>query len=422
MLAPEIAFDPYDTAVMRDPYRHYARLRETGPVVRTVIDSRPVWILSHDRHIRDALTDWRTHSSRGGLSLHPRDRLEAGVLIATDPRRPDDPPTQPDHTDLLRVVAPYLAPRAMDRLGPSVHSWVYRLVGELVARGRYDVVGDLARVVATRVVGDLVGLPASDRHLAADWAAAATSRQGPQGALSQQTALRLRAMRAYVGRLGHEDELTVSGVGAAVFAAANGPGPVSREDAASIVWGGLIIAGLHTSIAAMTWAVLAAAQHPRRWDLYRALFHAQDPARLTWADEVLRHETIFPHTFRTAVLDTDVDGFAIPAEARVLLLNGSANRDPERWPEPDEFVLNRPDADQHLGLGWGPHRCLGQHLARLEVHAVLDAFAAHGVARFSTTGAQQGWAPNAAVRGWSSLTVAVETHKRVRELGVAVPR
>jgi cytochrome P450 len=414
MDAPEVSFDPYDATVLRDPYPSYARLRDTAPVVRSVIDGRPVWMLSHDHTVRAVLADWRTFSSVGGLSLHPRGRYEAGVLISTDPRRPQDPATQPDHTDLRRAVTPHLGPRALEQIRRPVQSWVHRIVGDLVAAGRFDAVQDLARVVATRVIADLVGIPASDRHLAADWAAAATARQGPRGAVSTQTVGHLQAMRSYVGRLGADGDLALSGVGAAVFAAADNGGRIGRDDAASIVWGGLIIAGLHTTIAALSWAIVAAARHPQQWDRYRAWYHAGDPARVTWPDEVLRHEVVFPHGYRTAVIDTDIDGYLIPASARVLVLYGSANHDPSRWAQPETFVLNRAEADQHLGIGWGPHRCLGRHLAHLEIGAVLDALAAHNVVRVRVIDDLTGWAPNAAVRGWARLPVAVEVADRTR--------
>ncbi|WP_345541401.1 cytochrome P450 [Phytohabitans rumicis] len=407
MKPPDHPFDPYSAHVQRDPYPHYADLRDTAPVVRCVLDGREVYVLSRDRDVRAALADWETFSSRGGLSLHPRPRHEAGVIIASDPRRPGDPPGVPDHGDLIRAVAGHFSPRAIARLSGPVRAWAHSLVGDLVSAGSFDTVAALARVVPTRVVGDLVGLPEADRYQYADWAAAAMSLQGPDSVIAPHVADRLGAMREHVTQLGTNGGLALAGVGAAVFSAADNDGPLTRQDAISIVWGALIVAGLHTTVAALTWALLAAATYPYQWDRYRNWHRSGDPARLAWTDELLRYESIFPLGYRTTTTVAKVDGYVIPARSRVLILYGAANRDPARWPAADQFVVGRHGVGQHLGLGDGTHRCIGQHLARLETTAVLDAFAAHGVCGFSPVEQQAVWEPNAAVRGWSRFPMTV---------------
>lgn len=411
MIPPVHCFDPYSPDVQRDPYPHYTDLRGTAAVVRTTLDGRPVYVLSRDRDVRAALADWRTFSSRGGLSLHPRDRFQAGVLVATDPRRPGEPSAgHADHTDLARTVAPSMTAQAVAAIAPRVRAWVDDLVGDLVAAGGFDAVADLARPVPTRVVSDLVGLPEEGRERYAGWARAATALQGPQTAYPADAFAQIQQMQEYVTRLGTDRRFAPDGVGAAVFAAAERQGGISPEEATSIVWGGLIVAGLHTTIAALAWTLWVAARHSDQWWYYRQRYHDGDGGRLAWADELLRYEAIFPHGYRTTTTAVTVDDYLIPADARVLLLYGSANRDPRRWSEADRFLLTRADAAAHVGFGAGVHHCLGQHLVRLEVQAVLDAFARHGVTGFEVGQAE--FEPNAAVRGWSRLPVTVVTEGR----------
>lgn len=410
MNPPFHPFDPYSADTQQDPYPHYTALRETADVVRCRLDGRDVYVLSHDRHIRAALADWRTYSSVGGLSLHPRDRLQAGVLIATDPRRPGQQPGPPaDHTELVRPVAPHMNQQAIVRVSRRVHEWVEPFVGELVRAGSFDAVADLARPVPTRVVSDLVGLPEADRDRYADWAETATALQGPAADAPADAFTRIGQMQEYVARLGVDRALAPGGIGAAVFAAAEAGGLISPAEATSIVWGGLIVAGLHTTVAALTWAVWLAATHPEQWRGYRDRYRRGDDSRGAWTDELLRYEAIFPHGYRSTTATARVGEFLIPAGSRVLLLYGSANRDPSRWPDADRFRPDRPDAARHLAFGDGVHHCLGQHLVRLEVRAVLDAFAAHHVSAFQVGAGA--FAPNAAVRGWSRLPVTVVTEQ-----------
>lgn len=408
MIPPDHPFDPYSPDAQRDPYPYYAELRDTAPVVRSVIDGRPVYVISRDRDVRAVLADWRSFSSRGGLSLHPRDRLQAGALVATDPKWPGEPTRDhADHTALARAVAPHMSHHAIQAIVPRVRGWVDHLVGRLVAAGDFDAVADLGLAIPTRVVSDLVGLPEAGRERYADWAQTATALQGPQRDFPADAFAKIQEMQEYVARLGVDRELAPDGVGAAVFAAAQRGGAISRDEATSIVWGGLIVAGLHTTIAALTWTMWLAARHPEQWRVYRQWHRDDVAARRAWTDELLRYETVFPHGYRTTTGPVRVDEHLIPADSRVLVLYGSANRDPRRWPEPDRFLLTRADATAHVGFGEGVHHCLGQHLARLEIQAVLDAFAAHGVTRFEVGDGE--FATNAAVRGWAHLPVTVAT-------------
>ena len=91
-------------------------------------------------------------------------------------------------------------------------------------------------------------------------------------------------------------------------------------------------------------------------------------------DEVLRWEATDPIFRRLVTQDVELCGVEIPAGAVVEMVLGAANRDPERWDDPDRFDLTR-DPSGHVGFGMGIHQCVGQHVARLEAEAVLTALA-----------------------------------------------
>ena len=388
---PRDAFDPYEATARFDPYPHYARLRGLAPVVHLTLDGRDVFALSHDRHVRAALRDTGTFSSVGGLSLHPRDRLTAGVIISADP---------PDHTRLRRVVGHHMSPRAITAMAPRIRARIAGLVTAVARQRRFDAVGHLARVVPAIVISDLVGLPVEDRHMYPEWAEAATNSQGPSAAVPPGAYQRLREMAEYIGRVGANGRLAPGRIGASVFAAAR-RGEITDAEAASLVFGAFVVAGLHATTAGLGWLFALASRYPGEWAAYAA--NDGRPARL--ADEIARHQALFPHGYRVATRDATVDGYAIPAGARVLLLYGSANRDPARWADADAFLVGRADAANHLGFGDGPHRCLGEHLFRLEVDAVGDALAAAGVTAITVGQARFG--DNSTVRGFAALPVAL---------------
>ncbi|MDB5683139.1 MAG: putative cytochrome [Sphingomonas bacterium] len=93
-------------------------------------------------------------------------------------------------------------------------------------------------------------------------------------------------------------------------------------------------------------------------------------------DESLRYDAPSPHIGRTTTEAVEIDGIVIPADAKVLLLIGAADRDPERFTDPDRFDLNRGEAP-HVAFGVGIHTCIGQPLAKLEAELVLTALARH---------------------------------------------
>jgi cytochrome P450 len=108
--------------------------------------------------------------------------------------------------------------------------------------------------------------------------------------------------------------------------------------------------------------------------------------------------------FRTATTDVTIAGTLIPKDTKILMFLGAANRDPDRWRDPDRFDLTR-DPSGHVGFGMGLHQCIGQHVARLEAEALLSALARR-IEQIELAGTPRRH-PNNTLRSWASLPVRV---------------
>ena len=163
------------------------------------------------------------------------------------------------------------------------------------------------------------------------------------------------------------DDLTEGSVGRGIFDA-EARGTIPPGTAGHIIHQ-YLGAGVDTTIAAIGNIVALFAAHPDQLDLVRA-----NPSLVPAAfNEVLRFWPPVHAWGRRATKDVDIDGTVIPAGAQIAILFGAGNRDPRHYENPDAFLVERNPVD-HLSFGYGPHGCAGQGLARLEAHAVIEAF------------------------------------------------
>src|ERR1700676_1385205 len=150
---------------------------------------------------------------------------------------------------------------------------------------------------------------------------------------------------------------------------------------------------LDTTIFTTSSAIWLFAQHPDQWDALR-----EDPSLIPGAiNEVVRLESPLQGFSRVTTTDVDMDGVGIPAGGRALMLWGSANRDERKGEHAERFDIRRPNSD-HLGFGHGIHTCLGMHLAKMEITALLRALLKH-VKRFELGGTKR--VINNVMRGFS---------------------
>lgn len=356
--------DP-DTYAGGPPHDYFAHLRATDPVHwQPTRDGGGYWaVLTHADVEAVARQPLLFSSERGGVVLEDLDppRLEQmrGMLLAMDP---------PRHRVERRPVVARLTPRAVARLEADIT----RICTDILAtvEGDVDAVPALAAPLPTRVLGQIMGLPAADwdrLHLLAERITrgqdpAYADESADAGAASQE-------MGAYAYQLAVErqqdphppDDLTT------VLLAGHDP------VAFASLFVQLVTAGQDTTATLLAGGLLALLHHPDQLAALRA-----DPALMPSAvEEMLRYANPLHYFRRTATADTAVSGVVIGAGDKVALYYTSANRDEKVFADPQRFDIRRAP-NRHLSFGVAEHFCVGAHLARLEARIwftmLLSAF------------------------------------------------
>lgn len=348
--------DLFSDEVMSDPYPHFTELRERAAVVW--LEKLDAWAITRYEPIRAALADWATFSSKRVAFNAPMNEAIAGTSLATDP---------PDHQALRAALTKNLSPRALRGLKDRIDAQADAMVAELVQRGSFDAMDDLARALPLAVVVDLIGLKGEVRDKILTWGEAAFDCLGPMNERAQRGFEVAGEFFGWVTTITAAD-LTEGSMGHGIFLAAE-RGEIPHESCGAIIHQ-YIAAGMDTTIASIGNAVALFAAHPDQYALVRA-----DRSLVPSAfNEVLRYVSPVHAWGRHVNEEVEIDGTPIPAGAQVALLFGAGNRDPRHYADAEAFRTARNPVD-HLSFGYGPHGCAGQGLARLEAHAVIDALA-----------------------------------------------
>lgn len=384
--------DPFADDVLTDPYPLHELLRESGPVVR--LERYDLWAMARHEQVHAALTDHDTFCSGRGAGLADFHKeppwRPPSLLLEADP---------PDHTVARSALGAVISPRTVRELKESFRAEAARLVDELVARGAFDAVPDLAERYPLSVFPDAVGLPTEGRENLLPYGALAFNAFGPRNARLEAALAAAAPVQEWIATSCRREALSPNGFGARIWAAADA-GEITPEQAPLLVRS-LLTAGVDTTVYGIGNAVQALSAHPEQWAALRA-----KPALARFAfDEALRYESPVQTFFRTTTREVEIDGTRIPAGQKVLLFLGAANRDPRRWgPDADRFEITR-KASGHVAFGMGIHQCAGLPIARLEGELVLTALAER-VERLEAAAAPVPKLNNT-LKGWSSVPVRV---------------
>lgn len=375
--------DIYSRQGILDPYPHYARLRELGPVVW--LAKQRTYALPRYGECKAVLLDDRTFVSGAGVGLNPvANRLSTGTTLNSDGE---------DHTRRRALLARRLAPRALRAMRESIDRRAAAAVEQAVAQGRIDG-AELAAALPMSVVPDLIGWPQHGREHLLRWAGATFDALGPLNRQSIRTAPSGVGMLQFTRRLARERDLLPGSVGEEVLQACD-EGKLSRAECPALLVD-YLAPSLDTTISAIASAMYLFARHPEQWQLLK-----DDPARIPNAvNEIVRFESPLRAFSRKTIREADIAGTSISAGARVVVIYSSANRDPLEWDDPDTFDIRR-DATRQLGFGHGIHGCAGQGLARLETQAMLAALVQR-VERIEIVGEPE-WAINNIIHRFERL-------------------
>lgn len=346
--------DLWSDETLKNPYPAFTQWREQAAAV--YLETNDVWALTRYDVIRDALADWETFTSTK-IAFNPQmNEVLTGTSLASDP---------PLHTSLRAALTENLSPRALRGIKASIDEKADRLVAELVERGSFDAITDLARELPLQVVLDLIGVQGEVREKILPWGAAAFNLLGPMNERSQASFPLAGEMFEWTHGMDGE-QLAEGSIGRAVFDA-GARGDIPKELCGHIIHQ-YLAAGMDTTIAAIGTIVASFANNPDQFELVK-----EDPSRIPAAfNEVLRMEAPEHAQGRGTTRDVDIDGTIIPEGSQVAVLFYAGNRDPRHYENPDAFLVERNPID-HLSFGYGVHGCAGQGLARLEAFAVIDA-------------------------------------------------
>ncbi|MGK5730784.1 cytochrome P450 family protein, partial [Streptomyces sp. URMC 124] len=355
-----------------DPYPAYAWLREHAPVHRTALPSGvEAWLVTRYADARQALADQRLSKNPVHHSESAHGKGKVGIpgersanlmthLLNIDP---------PDHTRLRRLVSKAFTPRRVAEFAPRVQELTDRLIDGFADRGEADLIHEFAFPLPIYAICDMLGVPSEDQDDFRDWAGMMIRHGGgPRGGVARS----VKKMRGYLTELIHrkrEDlgEDLISGL-----IRASDHGEHLTEDEAAAMAFILLFAGFETTVNLIGNGTYALLRNPgQRERLQRALAEGDEGLLATGVEELLRYDgPVELATWRFATRDLTIGGQRIAEGDPVLVVLAAADRDPERFAEPDTLDLSRRD-NQHLGYGHGIHYCLGAPLARLEGQTAL---------------------------------------------------
>ncbi len=388
---PSLDLDPFSDAFLADPYPGHRQMRDAGPVV--YLPRYDTYALARYHEVHTALTNWQAlHSSSGvGLSnfRYEKPWRPPSLVLETDPPRHDAPRS---------VLAKILGPRALRKLRARWFATAEKLIDEVVARGEFDGVTDVAQRFPLQVFPDALGVATEGREHMLPYGDFTFNAFGPKNHLATGGETTIAEHIAWVSEQCPRDRLDDDGFGAQIHAACE-RGELTAQQAPLLVRS-LITAGVDTTVNGLGAILYALAGNPEQ---FAELRHKPHLTRMAF-DEAVRLVSPVQTFFRTTTTDVDISGSVVPDGKKVLMFLSSANRDPRRWERPDEFDLSR-DPSGHVGFGMGIHQCVGQHVARLEAEAVITALSAR-VDRLELTGEPTVHLNNT-LRGFSSLPLRV---------------
>ena len=384
---PSSNIELWTDEALRDPYPRYAELRDLGGVVH--LSAYDVYAIPRYEPMREALANWQHFTSAQGVMMNEHVNTSfTGIVLMTDP---------PEHDVMRKVLSAPLRPDQLRLITPSIRAEADAVVARLVQLGQFDAATDLAQHLPLTIVSQLVGLGDFGKERMLEWAAATFDSQGPMNQRTEAAFPKLDEMVRYATSELTPDKLPPEGWIAALYQAAE-RGELQPDQPPKMVMD-YTGPALDTTIFATSSAISLFAQYPDEWDLVRA-----DPTLIPHAiNEVVRLESPIQRFSRVTTTEVEIDGYRLPAGARVLMLFGSGNRDERKYPDPHRFDVRRKPSD-HLAFGHGVHACVGMNLARLEIRLLLEALAAR-VERFDIVHSER--AMNNTLRGLATLVVAV---------------
>ena len=368
---PDYPLDIFTPEAVRNAREVDDALREFAPAVR--LHDGTVMIARHE-HVTKGLLDWKSFSS-ASRPWHDPTSPRPEILLTDDP---------PRHTQVRKVIADALSPRALERVKDIFGQRARELLDRLEGEDTVDAVGDVTQAYVFQVLPEILGLPEQGREHMHGFSEMVWATMGPPGELFDQAMQHdYSAVVEWLETQCERGALDPAGIGEQIYAASDS-GQVTREEA-KLLLQTVLSAGADTTFITMAGALRAWALFPEEYAKLRS-----EPKKVRAAfDESLRWDSPSRMAGRITTTDVVIDDMVVPAGTRCGLMFAAANRDLRYWDAPDDYRLDR-DTRHSLGWGYGVHGCVGRVLAQMEASALLGEIVAR-VASIELAGPYEPW-------------------------------
>jgi len=400
-----------DPEVLANPYPLFHHLRSEAPVHWDPF--LHAWVVTRYRDVIRVLHDFsaeRTPSpeqlaNMGLAALNPIAQVMVKQMLFLDP---------PSHTRLRSLAAYAFTPGRVEVLRGHIREITNRLLDEVEARGRMDVIADLGEPLPCIVTAEMLGVPVEDHPQLKAWSQDFAEMLGNFQHNPDRVPRVLKSvkeMTAYFRSAVSEQRIHPRGglVSSLMSAEIQGDRLTEEEVIANCIV--TMVGGQETTTNLIGNGVLSLLRNPDQLEKLR-----NDLSLIPSAvEELLRYESPSQHTARLAPEDTILGGKRIQKRQAVIAVMAAGNRDPERFPDPDRLDICRTD-NRHLAFGWAAHFCFGAALARIEGQIALELMIRR-LPNWALEPEPLVWRTNLGLRGLTKLPIRLK-----HEQHLAAPR
>jgi hypothetical protein len=392
-----------DPEVLANPYPLYERLRSEDPVhwdpyLHAWVVTRYADVATVFQRMSAARTPSPARLAELGLEqLGPIAKVMVRQMLFLD---------APEHSRVRGLAAAAFTPRRVERLRAHIQDISDRLVGSVIRSGRMEVMADIANPLPAIVTAEMFGIPTDDHVMLKDWsqdfAEMLGNFQHNPGRTSRVLAS-VEAMTTYFSKAVRRQptQPTDGLINALTTAEVDGDRLTEEEVVANLIV--TMVGGQETTTNLIGNGILTLLRNPEQMERLRRDLSLMPSA----VEELLRYESPSQHTARLAPADLELGGKAIKKRDAVIAVMGAANRDPERFPDPDRLDIGRQD-NRHMAFAWASHFCFGAPLARIEGQIVLTTLLQR-MPEMQLTSAPINWRANLGLRGLTALPVEFTT-------------
>ena len=343
---------------------YFARLRAEAPV-HFCEDSEfgPYWSVTKYRDIMHVDTSHDVYSSEGGIVIGDQDEdFTLPMFIAMDP---------PKHDDQRKVVSPVVAPINLVKLESTIRERAAGLLDALPVGEEIDWVDNISIELTTQMLATLFDFPFEERRKLTRWSDVATASpdSGIIDSEDQRREELIQCLTEFTELFrqrqqtpGDNDLITMLAHGESTKDLLDRP----LEYLGNLIL--LIVGGNDTTRNSISGGVLALNQFPSEYQKLK-----DNPSLIpNMVPEIIRWQTPLAHMRRRALVDTELGGQKIKAGDKVVMWYVSGNRDDEVIESPNDFIIDRPKARQHLSFGFGIHRCMGNRLGEMQLRIIWE--------------------------------------------------